>query len=140
MRYLLTLYGVPAGRFGLPDPATARCACRLEPLPGFIESGVAAHALQIGEWIGLTHGPQPRASPRQRRMGAVLRMTRPRWRSRLGILDRWGVHVPAASVEVIWFPGRDPLVFLDFRYALGEVGARRRSRIIAGGNVVVPAA
>jgi hypothetical protein len=54
---------VPVGRFLLPDLAPARCASRLEPLPGFIESGVAAHALRIGEWIGLTHGPRPRPSP-----------------------------------------------------------------------------
>lgn len=140
MRYLLTLDGVPVGRFLLPDPAPARCACRLEPLPGFIGSLLAPHALRIGEWIGLTHGPRARPSPRQRRMGEALRMTRPRWRSRLGVLNRWGVHVPAAGVEVIWFPGRDPFVTLDLRYSLGQVGARHRSRRIAGGNIIVPAA
>jgi hypothetical protein len=73
-------------------------------------------------------------------MGAALRMTRPRWRRRLGILDRWGVHVPAASVEVIWFPDRDPFVSLDLRHSLGQIGARHRSRRIAGGNIMVPAA
>lgn len=67
MRYLLTLDGVPVGRFVLPDPAPARHACRLEPHPGFVESGLAGLALHIGEWIGLTHGQRPRPSPRQRR-------------------------------------------------------------------------
>ena len=141
MLYLLTLDGVPVGQLTAPDPAPAWYASRLETLLGPGDgTGLMLHALRIGEWISLTHGPRPRPSPRQRRMGAELEETRPRWRDRLGLLDRWGVHVPVARVEVIWFPGKRPFVTLDFRLSLGQVGAVHRIMRLVGATVEVPAA
>ena len=140
MRYLLTLDGVPVGQLMTPDPVPGWYVCRLEPLPDFYYTGLIVHALRIGEWIRLTHGPRPRPSPRQRRMGAELEETRPRWRDRLGLLDRWGVHVPVARVEAIWFAGQRPFVTLDFRLSLGQVGAVHRIMSVRDADVIVPAA
>jgi hypothetical protein len=140
MRYLLTLDGVPLGRFLAPDPTPDRCACHLEPLPGFGGSGLADHALRIGEWLALTHGPRARSSPRIRKLGRDIHDQRPHWRARLGILDGWGVHVPVAAVEVIWFATRRPFVTLDFRLSLAQEGAVCGIIRVRDADAVVPAA